>query len=74
MSWKLPGHRDRSITITFAVIVINYNYFGNCNLIVTKSFCQEVIVIVIVIGYYFLKVIVIVIVIDPTAKSNYSYI
>ena len=66
--------RDGSITITFDVIVINYNYFCNCNLIVIESFDEKVIVIVIVIEHYFQKVIVIVIVIDSTGKSNFNYI
>ena len=49
--------RDGSITITFHVIVINYNYFRNCNLIVIETQEWKVIVIVI----------------DLTEKSNYNY-
>ena len=45
----LLPYRDGSITITFDVIVINYNYFCNCNLIVIEYWNQKVIVIVIVI-------------------------
>ena len=62
--------RDGSITITFDVIVIDYNYFCNWNLIVIEIFRQNVIVIVI--EHYFAKVIVIVI--DLTGKSNFIYI
>ena len=56
------------------VIVINYNYFCNCNLIVIEYWNKKVIAIVIVIWPKIGKVIVVVIVIYFTDKSNLNYI
>ena len=60
----------KSITITFDVIVIYYNYFRNCNLIVIEYWNQKVIVIV----TWPKNGKVIVIVIYFTDKSIFNYI